>query len=108
MRLRKHLGKNKRKELQRETSKVTRVNHSEKNKETGVSFYEQLLRPYSFGKKLQSQTVIREKSFKALSYKKGLCKMLLKLTPLVNFTNILLAAFASKFSFQKITNLNKL
>ncbi len=33
-------------------------------------FYKQLLRSYSFGKKLQSQNVSREKLLKALSYKK--------------------------------------
>jgi len=42
------------------------------------TFYEQLLRRYSFGKKLQSQTAIREKLRKALSYKKGLSKILMK------------------------------
>jgi hypothetical protein len=41
----------------------------------------QLLRKYSFVKKLQSQTVIREKLHKALSYKKAAREMLVKLTP---------------------------
>jgi len=45
------------------------------------TFYEQLLRRYSFAKKLQSQTVIREKPCKALLYNKGSSKMLRKLTP---------------------------
>jgi len=36
------------------------------------TFYEQLLRRYSFAKKLQSQTVIKETLQKALSHKKGL------------------------------------
>jgi len=44
-------------------------------------FYEQLLRQYSFDKKLQGQTVIREKLRKALSYEKCANKMLMKLTP---------------------------
>jgi hypothetical protein len=38
------------------------------------TFYVQLLRQYYFAKKLQSQTVIREKLCKALLYEKGLCK----------------------------------
>jgi len=41
----------------------------------------QLLRQSSYAKKLQSQTVIREKLCKSLSYKKGARKMLMKLTP---------------------------
>jgi len=36
--------------------------------------------PNSFGKKLQSQTVTREKLPKTLSYRKGTHKMLMKLT----------------------------
>jgi len=40
--------------------------------------YEQLLRQYSFDKKLESQTVIREKLCKALSYEKGSSKVLMK------------------------------
>jgi len=48
------------------------------------TFYKQLLHQYSFTKKFQSQTVIREK---------GKLKMLMKLTPGVNFVNFLLAAF---------------
>jgi len=45
-----------------------------------INIYEQLLCRYCFAKKLQSQTVIREKLCKTLSYKKT-CKMLMKLTP---------------------------
>ncbi len=44
-------------------------------------FYEQLLHLFPFAKKLQSQTVIREKLRKALSYKKAALKMLVKLKP---------------------------
>ncbi len=44
------------------------------------TFYEQLLCQYSCAKKVQSQTVIREKVLKALSNEKGLHKMLMKLT----------------------------
>jgi len=46
-------------------------------------FYKQLLREFSCGKKLQSQTVTGEKLSKTLQYKKGLSKMLMKLTPVV-------------------------
>jgi len=45
-----------------------------------ATFYEQLLRRYSFAKKLQNQTVIREKLLEGLSHKKIVCKMLLKMT----------------------------
>jgi hypothetical protein len=44
-------------------------------------FYKQLLRQYSCAKKLQNQTVIREKLHKTLLDKKGTRKMLMKLTP---------------------------
>jgi len=40
------------------------------------TFYEQLMHPYSFDKKIQSKTVIREKLRKALSYKKVRIKCL--------------------------------
>jgi hypothetical protein len=43
------------------------------------TFYEQLYCQYSIGKKLQSQTAIREKLRKALFYKKIFHKMLVKL-----------------------------
>jgi len=49
------------------------------------------LRRYSFAKKLQS----RKKLYKSLSYKKAGHKMLVKLTPGVDFTNILPAAFTN-------------
>jgi len=45
------------------------------------TFYEQLLCRYSFAKKLQSQTTIREKLHKTLSNTTGARKMLVKLTP---------------------------
>jgi len=45
------------------------------------TFYEQLLRQYSCAKKLQSQTVTREKLHKILSFKEAARKMLVKLTP---------------------------
>ena len=47
------------------------------------TFYKQFLCQYSFAKKLQSQTAIREKLSKSLSYKKGGSMMLMKLTPTV-------------------------
>jgi len=53
----------------------------------------QLLRQYSCAKKLQSKTVTREKLHKTLSYKKGESKMLMKLTPGVNFINVLMHRF---------------
>jgi len=56
-----------------------------------------------FWKKSQSQAVIREKLQKALSYKKGKRKMLMKLTPVVNFNNILWAPFVPILFQQKIT-----
>jgi hypothetical protein len=57
------------------------------------TFYEQLLRQFSFNKKLQSQTVNRGKLCKTLSYKKDGHKMLVKLTPSANFIIVLRAAF---------------
>ncbi len=39
--------------------------------------------PISFAKKLQSQTVLREKPSKTLQYEKGSSKMLMKLTPIL-------------------------
>jgi len=38
---------------------------------------------YPVTKKSQTQTVIREEMYKALLYKKGNCKMLMKLTPVL-------------------------
>jgi len=46
------------------------------------TFYEHLLSQYSFAKKLQRQTVIREKLRKELFYLKVVHRMLVKLTPL--------------------------
>jgi hypothetical protein len=54
---------------------------------------EQLLRPYSCAKKLQSQNVTREKLRKRLLYEKGDWKMLMKLTPGLNFINVLRTGF---------------
>jgi len=53
----------------------------------------QLLRWYSFIKKLPSRTVIREKLCKVLLYEKGTCKMLMKLTPGVYFIYMLTSSF---------------
>jgi hypothetical protein len=50
-------------------------------KSISSTYYEQLLRRYSFNKISQSQSVIREKQHKAFSNKKGLNKMLMILTP---------------------------
>ncbi len=57
------------------------------------TFYKQLLRWYFCTKKLKSQTVTWEKLRKTLLYEKVWSKMLMKLTPWVNYTNILQAAF---------------
>jgi hypothetical protein len=53
-------------------------------------------------KKIQSQNVTREKLQKNTFVQKGACKMLMKLTPAVNITNILLAAFTPIFFGNKI------
>jgi len=45
------------------------------------TFYKQLFHQYSFAKRLQSQTLIREKLRKTLSYEKPAIKMLVKLKP---------------------------
>jgi len=57
------------------------------------TFYKQLLLQYAFTKKLQIQTVIREKLCKTLLRTKGACKMLVKLRPWINFTNIFTLSF---------------
>ena len=44
------------------------------------TLYKLLLHQFPFAKKLQTQTVSKEKLHKTLSYKKAACKMLLKLT----------------------------
>jgi hypothetical protein len=54
----------------------------------------------------QCQKVTREKLRKALSYEKGARKMLMKLTSVDNFINILWAAFAPIFFGQKVTKPN--
>jgi len=59
------------------------------------TFYEQLL--HTKISKAQSQSAIREKVQNLLSYKKRARKMLVKLTPGVNVTNILQAAFLFEF-----------
>jgi hypothetical protein len=52
--------------------------------------------------KIQIQTVIREKLPKVIQYKKAPHKMLAKLTLVVNFINILRAAFAPIFFLLKL------
>jgi len=66
---------------------------------TNVIFYRHLLRKYSFAKKLQIKTVCREMLHKVLLYEKAAHKMLLKLTPAVNFINIL---HAQNFGAKKL------
>jgi len=46
-----------------------------------------------------------EKAAQRLLYEKVTCKMLIKLTPVVNFINVLRAAFSQIFLHQKITKL---
>jgi len=58
---------------------------------------------YSFTKKLQSLAVIREKMRKTFLYEKGWHKMLVKLTPVVNLSTFLQAAFGPVFFSQKCT-----
>jgi len=62
------------------------------------AFYEKLLCKNSFAKKLQSQTVIREKLCKKLLHKKAAHKMLINLTPGLNFINIQHTAFSARKS----------
>ncbi len=57
------------------------------------TFYEQ------FAEKSQSQTVSSEKLRKTLSFKKAVRKMFVKLTPSVNFINILLERFLFESEF---------
>jgi len=45
------------------------------------TFYKQLLGQYSFAKKTQTQTVIKEKLRNTFAYKKAAQKTLMKLTP---------------------------
>ena len=68
------------------------------------TFYDQLFCQFPFVKNLQTQTVCTEKLNKTLYYEKGARKMCVRLRPLVNFTNILWAAFGSISLRQKITN----
>jgi len=57
-------------------------------KSISPTFYVRILLWYFAAQKSQSQTVIREKLRKALSYKKRAHKMLMKLMAEVDFTNI--------------------
>jgi len=58
-----------------------------------TTFYEQIFADYLLPTKLQTQTVSADKFRKTLLYKNDARKMLVKLTPGVNFINILLKAF---------------
>jgi len=62
-------------------------------------FYVQLLRRYSDGRKLQSQTVNSEKLFKNTFIWITAQTMLMKLTPWINLANILQAAFCKQVFF---------
>ena len=61
---------------------------------TNMQFMSSFCADFLSTKKLQTQIVSTEKLHKTLLYKKAACKMLLKLTPLVNLNNNLQAAFA--------------
>jgi len=68
-----------------------------------ATFYEQPLRQYFFAKKnYKAQNCWRKVAQNTL-YEKAVCKMLVKLTRLVNLNNILQAAFKPIFFCQKIT-----
>jgi len=73
-----------------------------------INILHQLLCQYYFAKKLQSQTVIRENLLIALLYKKGKCKMLMKLIPVVNFTEQIWQYFAHMGNSKKYDNLLKI
>jgi hypothetical protein len=57
---------------------------------------------YSLSKKLKKKSLERENLHKILLYEKAAHKMLVKLTPGVNFINILQVPFAPIFLCQKI------
>jgi len=57
-------------------------------------------------KESQTQILNTQKLCKTLSYEKAAHKMIVKLTPVVNFTNILQAVFFSIIFRQKIAKLN--
>jgi len=67
-----------------------------------IAFFANILLPI----KPQTQSVITEKLQKALLYKKGASKIMMILTPGVNLTNILRAAFLPIFFANKISNTN--
>jgi len=66
------------------------------------TFYASFFRQYSFAKKSPSRIVIREKMHNSLLYEKCSRKMLMKLTPRANSTNILYAAIVPIFFGQKL------
>ncbi len=63
------------------------------------TFYEQFLVPYPVAKKIANPNCKSRKTLQTTLVQKPVCKMLIKLTPIVNFTNILQAAFSYKFIF---------
>jgi hypothetical protein len=58
------------------------------------TLYKRLLRQYFCAKKVQALNLSTKKSRPKLLYEKAASKMLVKLTPSVNFINVLRAAFA--------------
>jgi hypothetical protein len=57
------------------------------------TFYEQLLRPNPYAKKLQTQIVSTQKVRKELWYEKAACKILVKLIVIPKFFAQLLTAY---------------
>jgi hypothetical protein len=70
--------------------------HLEKKTFTRGQFDQHFTLKFFAQKFIQSQTLSREKLPKRLSYKKGMQKMLMKLTPALNFINVLQAHFLFK------------
>ncbi len=64
---------------------------------TSSTFYQQFLHSYSFAKKLQSQTVVREMLQKALLYEKRIHEMLMGLT---RFSQKMSSIFQFENSFE--------
>jgi len=70
--------------------RTCKPSHLQTVKTNSSTSYEQLFRQYSFAKKIQGQTAIRQKLHKTLLYEKAARKMLMKLTPGKNFQDKML------------------
>ena len=71
------------------------------------TFYKQLWRQLPFQQNLLTQTERTQKLQKSVWQKNAVCKMSVKVTPAVNFTNILQASFAPISFCPKNTNLSR-